>query len=142
MLTIMEKDSGEAKYYSKRLMRPTTGVSYGDPVQNKLSFNSPEGACPHCKGLGNVNRIDLGKVFPDTSSPSARSDTTIGQIQEPDDILANRSHIRKKGCTLDTPVKDIQEEATNEILYGLMENVRIRKEMVHTRTTISSGSTA
>ena len=60
--------AGEVKYYSKRLMCPTTGISYGDPAPNKFSFNSPEGACPHCKGLGYINEIDLDKVIPTVSS--------------------------------------------------------------------------
>lgn len=65
LLMIMEKDTNEAKYYSKRLMCPTTGMSYGDPAPNKFSFNSPEGACPRCKGLGYVNEIDINKIMPD-----------------------------------------------------------------------------
>ena len=65
LLMIMDKDTGEVKHYSKRLMCPTSGISYGDPAPNKFSFNSPEGACPVCKGLGYINQIDLKKVIPD-----------------------------------------------------------------------------
>ena len=65
LVMILEKDSGAIKHFSKRLMCPTTGISYSDPAPNNFSFNSPQGACPHCKGLGYINMIDLGKVMPD-----------------------------------------------------------------------------
>ena len=133
LLMIMEKDSGEAKYYSKRLMCPTTGVSYGDPAPNKFSFNSPEGACPCCKGLGYVNRIDLVKVIPDTSlSIRKGAIVPLGKYKNQMIFWQIEALLDRHGCTLDTPVKDIPEEAMGEILYGSMENVRIRKELVHT----------
>ncbi len=133
LLMIMEKDSGEAKYYSKRLMCPTTGMSYGDPAPNKFSFNSPEGACPRCKGLGYVDEIDLGKVIPDKSI-SIRQGTIVplGKYKNQMIFWQIESILEKYGCDLATPVNDIPEEAMNEILYGSMENVRIRKELVHT----------
>ena len=133
LLMIMEKDSGEAKYYSKRLMCPTTGVSYGDPAPNKFSFNSPEGACPRCKGLGYVNQIDLVKVIPDTSlSIRKGAIVPLGKYKNQMIFWQIEALLDRHGCTLDTPVKDIPEEAMGEILYGSMENVRIRKELVHT----------
>ena len=133
LLMIMEKDSGEAKYYSKRLMCSTTGVSYGDPAPNKFSFNSPEGACPRCKGLGYVNRIDLVKVIPDTSlSIRKGAIVPLGKYKNQMIFWQIEALLDRHGCTLDTPVKDIPEEAMGEILYGSMENVRIRKELVHT----------
>lgn len=133
LLMIMEKDSGEAKYYSKRLMCPTTGMSYGDPAPNKFSFNSPEGACPRCKGLGYVDQIDLGKVIPDKSiSIRQGAIVPLGKYKNQMIFWQIESILDKYGCDLATPVNDIPEEAMNEILYGSMENVRIRKELVHT----------
>ena len=133
LLMIMEKDSGEAKYYSKRLMCPTTGMSYGDPAPNKFSFNSPEGACPRCKGLGYVDEIDLGKVIPDKSiSIRQGAIVPLGKYKNQMIFWQIESVLEKYGCELATPVNDIPEEAMNEILYGSMENVRIRKELVHT----------
>lgn len=133
LLMIMEKDSGEAKYYSKRLMCPTTGMSYGDPAPNKFSFNSPEGACPRCKGLGYVDEIDLGKVIPDKSiSIRQGAIVPLGKYKNQMIFWQIESILEKYGCELATPVNDIPEEAMNEILYGSMENVRIRKELVHT----------
>ena len=65
LIMILDKDSGEVKYFTKILMCPTTGISYSDPAPNNFSFNSPQGACPRCKGLGKINEIDLDKVIPD-----------------------------------------------------------------------------
>ena len=65
VLMIMDKDSGQVRNFSRRLMDPVTGISYGDPAPNMFSFNSPEGACPKCRGLGVINEIDLRKVIPD-----------------------------------------------------------------------------
>lgn len=133
LLMIMEKDSGEAKYYSKRLMCPTTGMSYGDTAPNKFSFNSPEGACPMCKGLGYVNQIDLDKVIPDTSLSIRKGAVApLGKYKNQMIFWQIEAILEKYECTLDTPVSNIPEEAMNEIMYGSMENVRIRKELVHT----------
>ena len=68
LIMIMEKESGITKYFSKRLMDPITGIAYKDPAPNIFSFNSPEGACPHCKGLGKINEIDLTKVIPNNTN--------------------------------------------------------------------------
>ena len=64
LIMILDKETNEAKFFSKRLMCPTSGISYSDPAPNNFSFNSPQGACPHCKGLGYINEIDLAKVIP------------------------------------------------------------------------------
>lgn len=133
LLMIMEKDTGEAKYYSKRLMCPTTGISYGDPAPNKFSFNSPEGACPRCKGLGYVDQIDLDKVIPDKSiSIRQGAIVPLGKYKNQMIFWQIEAILNKYECTLTTPVNEIPEDAMNEILYGSIENVRIRKELVHT----------
>ena len=133
LLMIMEKDTNEAKYYSKRLMCPTTGISYGDPAPNKFSFNSPEGACPKCKGLGYINEIDITKVMPD-SGLSIRQGAIVplGKYKNQMIFWQIESILEKYGFDLNAPVKDIPDEAMSEIMYGSMENVRIRKELVHT----------
>ena len=133
LLMIMEKTSGEAKYYSKRLMCPSTGLSYGDPAPNKFSFNSPEGACPRCKGLGYVNEIDLEKIIPDTAATIRQGAIVpLGKYKNQMIFWQIDAILEKYECDLNTPVKEIPDEAMNEILYGSMENVRIRKEFVHT----------
>lgn len=133
LLMIMEKDTNEAKYYSKRLMCPTTGISYGDPAPNKFSFNSPEGACPRCKGLGYVNEIDINKVMPDMNQSIKQGGIIpLGKYKNQMIFWQIEAILEKYDCDLNTPIKDIQEEAMNEIMYGSLEPVRIRKELVHT----------
>ena len=133
LLMIMEKDTNEAKYYSKRLMCPTTGMAYGDPAPNKFSFNSPEGACPHCKGLGYVNEIDLSKVIPDNSlSIGKGAILPLGKYKKQLIFWQIETILENYGCTIDTPVKDIPQDALNEILNGSLQPIRIKKELVHT----------
>lgn len=133
LLMIMEKDTNEARYYSKRLMCPTTGMSYGDPAPNKFSFNSPEGACPRCKGLGYVNEIDINKIMPDMKlSIKQGGIIPLGKYKNQMIFWQIDAILEKYGCDLNTPINEIQEEAMNEILYGTLEPVRIRKELVHT----------
>lgn len=133
LLMIMEKDTNEAKYYSKRLMCPTTGMSYGDPAPNKFSFNSPEGACPRCKGLGYVNEIDINKIMPDMKlSIKQGGIIPLGKYKNQMIFWQIDAILEKYSCDLNTPINEIQEEAMNEILYGTLEPVRIRKELVHT----------
>lgn len=133
LLMIMEKDTNEAKYYSKRLMCPTTGMSYGDPAPNKFSFNSPEGACSRCKGLGYVNEIDIDKIMPDIKQSIKQGGIIpLGKYKNQMIFWQIDAILEKYGCDLNTPITEIQEEAMNEILYGSLEPIRIRKELVHT----------
>ena len=133
LLMIMEKDSGSAKYYSKRLMCPTTGISYSDPAPNKFSFNSPEGACPHCKGLGYVHEIDMDKVIPNRNvSIYDGAITPLGKYKNQMIFWQIAAVLEKYGCDLKTKVDDLPEEALREVLYGTLGNVRISKELVHT----------
>ena len=133
LIMIYDKDADEAKYFSKRLMCPTTGISYKDPAPNIFSFNSPEGACPRCKGLGYVNEIDLKKVIPDDSLSIRNGGIVpLGKYKNQMIFWQIDSLLQKYGCDLKTPIKDIPEEALNKILYGSLENVRINKELIHT----------
>lgn len=133
LLMIMERDTNEAKYYSKRLMCPTTGIAYKDPAPNIFSFNSPEGACPRCKGLGVVSAIDIDKVVPDrTLSIRKGALLPLGKYKNQMVFWQIEALLERYELTLDTPVKDIPDDVLNEILNGSMEPVRIRKELVHT----------
>ena len=133
LLMIMDHETGSVKHFSRRLMCPTTGISYGDPAPNTFSFNSPQGACPRCKGLGYINEIDLSKVIPNRKHSihdggivplgKYKNQMIFWQISA---ILANYE------CDIKTPIEEISEEALNEILYGTLEPVRIDKELVHT----------
>jgi excinuclease ABC subunit A len=133
LIMILDKDSGVAKNFSKRLMCPTTGLSYRDPASNMFSFNSPEGACPKCKGLGYVNEIDMKKVIPDdTLSIYQGAIVPLGKYKNQMIFWQIGAILEKAECTLKTPVKDIPEDTLDEILYGSLESVKIDKELVHT----------
>ncbi len=133
ILMIMEKDSESVRNFSKRLMDPVTGLSYGEPAPNIFSFNSPEGACPKCKGLGIINEIDMEKVIPNNSmSIYDGAIVPLGKHKNQMIFWQIDSILHQYECDLHTPVKDIPQEAMDEILYGSLENVRINKELVHT----------
>ena len=133
IIMIMDKDSGAIRNFSKMLMDPVTGISYGEPAPNIFSFNSPEGACPKCKGLGIVNEIDLKKVIPDDSlSIYEGAITPLGRYKNQMIFWQIEAILRKYEFNIKTPVSNITQEALDEILYGSLENVRIDKELVHT----------
>ena len=133
VIMVMDRDTGEAKNFSKRLMDPATGLSYGEPAPNIFSFNSPEGACPHCKGLGYVNEIDLKKVIPDdTVSIHDGAIVPLGKYKNQMIFWQIDAILKKYDCTLKTPCSNIPDDAMSEILYGSLENIRIDKDIVHT----------
>lgn len=134
-ILVMDKDTGEVRGFSKRLMDPTTGLSYGDPAPNMFSFNSPEGACPRCHGLGVVSEIDIKKVIPDDSlSIYDGAIVPLGKYKNQMIFWQIDAILQKFGCSIKTPYKDIPEDAVDEILNGSLENVRIDKDIVHTST--------
>lgn len=133
IIAVMDKDTGSVKYFSRRLMCPTTGLSYGDPAPNKFSFNSPEGACPRCNGLGYVDVIDIAKIIPDDKlSVKDGAIVPLGKYKNQMIFWQIESILKDYECTLDTPVADIPEEAMDKILHGSIEHVKIAKEIVHT----------
>ena len=133
LIMIMDKDSGSVKHFSKRLMCPTTGMSYSDPAPNNFSFNSPQGACPRCKGLGTVNMIDLSKVIPNRQLNIHEGGIVpLGKYKNQLIFWQIEAILKKYDLDLKTRIDDIPEEAMTEILYGSLENVRIDKELVHT----------
>jgi excinuclease ABC subunit A len=133
LLMIMDHESGAVKHFSRRLMCPTTGISYSDPAPNTFSFNSPQGACPRCKGLGYINEIDLDKVIPNRKhSIHDGGIVPLGKYKNQMIFWQISAILAGYECDLNTPIEDIPEEALNEILYGTLESVRIDKELVHT----------
>ena len=133
LLIIIDHQTGEAKYFSKRLMCPTTGISYDDPAPNNFSFNSPMGACPRCKGLGYINEIDLDKVIPDRRlSIRDGAIVPLGKYKNQMIFWQIDAILHKYDYTLHTPVAELSDEALGEVLYGSLENVRIDKELIHT----------
>lgn len=132
-MMILDKDSGEIRNFSKKLMDPVTGIAYGDPAPNMFSFNSPEGACPRCKGLGMVNEIDMAKVVPDDKlSIHEGAIVPLGKYKNQLIFWQIEVILNNYDCTLKTPFKDIPAQAVDDIMFGCMEKVRIPKEKVHT----------
>ncbi len=133
LIMIMDHENGAVKHFSRRLMCPTTGISYGDPAPNTFSFNSPQGACPRCKGLGYINEIDLDKVIPNRKhSIHDGGIVPLGKYKNQMIFWQISSILAGYECDIKTPINEIPEEALNEILYGTLEPVRIDKELVHT----------
>lgn len=133
LIMIYDKDADTAKYFSSHLMCPTTGISYSDPAPNIFSFNSPEGACPRCKGMGFVNEIDVKKVIPDTSqSIHDGAIAPLGKYKNQMIFWQIAAILDKYECTIKSPIDDIPQEALNEILYGTLGTIKIPKEQIHT----------
>ena len=133
LIMILDQDTGKIKHFSKRLMCPTTGISYSDPAPNNFSFNSPQGACPHCKGLGVINQIDLDKVIPNKKATIREGGIVpLGKYKNQMIFWQVDAILKKFECDLNTPIGDIPDDAMNELLYGSLEDVRIDKELVHT----------
>ena len=133
LIMIMDYDTGEVRHFSKRLMCPTTGISYNDPAPNTFSFNSPQGACPRCKGLGYINEIDIDKVIPNRKQNIHDGGIApLGKYKNQMIFWQIDAILRSYEYDLKTPIADIPEEALNEILYGTLDPVRIDKELVHT----------
>lgn len=124
---ILDHDSQVAKYYSRQLMCPTTGISYNEPAPHNFSFNSPQGACPKCNGLGQISEIDLEKIVPDNTKSiqnggiaplgSHKNTLVFWQIEALGDMF---------GFTLKTPIKDIPEDGLNAILFGTNERIQLK----------------
>ena len=133
LIMILDNERDEAKYFSKRLMDPVTGIAYKDPAPNIFSFNSPEGACPQCKGLGVIDEIDLKKVIPDDKQDiHSGAIVPLGKYKNQMIFWQIDALLKKHNCDLKTPIKDIPKEAMDEVLYGSLEKLKIAKELVHT----------
>ena len=133
LIMILDQDTNQIKHFSKRLMCPTTGISYSDPAPNNFSFNSPQGACPHCKGLGVINQIDLDKVIPDKKLTIREGGIVpLGKYKNQMIFWQVEAILAKFDCNLNTPIGEIPDDAMTELLYGSLEDVRIDKDLVHT----------
>ena len=133
LIMVMDYDTGKVRYFSRRLMCPTTGISYSEPAPNTFSFNSPQGACPRCKGLGYINEIDINKVIPNRKHTIYEGGIApLGKYKNQMIFWQIDAILQEYDCTLKTRIEDIPDEAMNEILYGTLDPVRISKELVHT----------
>lgn len=132
-IMVFDADTEELRYYSKRLMCPETGLSYREPAPHNFSFNSPQGACPRCKGLGYVNLIDIDKVIPDKElSIYEGAILPLGKFKNSMIFWQIDALLEKYDCDIKDKVKNIPDEALQEILYGSVDRIRIKAELVHT----------
>ncbi|MBQ3781309.1 MAG: excinuclease ABC subunit UvrA [Bacteroidaceae bacterium] len=135
LVMLLERGSDQPKFYSRRLMCPTSGISYNDPAPNNFSFNSPEGACPRCKGLGYVNLIDEEKIVPDRSlSVADGALAPLGKARQTMIFHQIEAVLDHHGYTLRTPLKDLSDEALHEVIYGADYRVCIKAAKIHTST--------
>ena len=133
LVMILDNETGEVRHFSRRLMCPTTGISYSDPAPNTFSFNSPQGACPRCKGLGYINEIDLEKVIPNRQHSIYEGGIVpLGKYKNQMIFWQIDAILHKYDCDLKNKIADIPDEALSEILYGSLESVRIDKDLIHT----------
>lgn len=122
VIQVFDVEKGEGFFYSKSLMDPVTGLSYREPAPHNFSFNSMQGACPKCKGLGSVNLIDVDKIIPDKSKTIYSGGILPLGSYSNNFIFSQIAGIcEKEGYSLKTPIKDLSEKALDEILNGTDE---------------------
>lgn len=132
-LMILDADTQELRHYSRTLMDPQTGLSYSEPAPHNFSFNSPQGACPRCKGLGYVNIIDREKIIPnDEKSIYEGGIVPLGKYKNTLIFWQIAAICEKYGNTLKTPIKGLAEEALDDILNGTDERLQIKNESLGT----------
>lgn len=127
LLMVLDVDKNELRHYSRTLMDPATGLSYSEPAPHNFSFNSPQGACPTCKGLGYVNIIDKDKIIPDASLSIYQGGILpLGKYRNVLLFWQIEAICEKYGASLKTPIKDLSEEALNDILNGTDERLNVK----------------
>ena len=129
LVLILDAETNEVRHYSRRLMDPVTGLSYSEPAPHNFSFNSPQGACPKCKGLGQVNLLDMDKIVPDPSlSIYSGGIVALGKYKNSLIFWQIEALCQKYGVTIKTPIRDIPEEAMDEIMNGTDERLQIKND--------------
>lgn len=133
LLMILDAQDDAVRHYSKRLMCPVTGLAYREPAPHNFSFNSPQGACPKCKGLGVVNQIDIDKVVPDRElSISDGAIAPLGKYKNSMIFWQIAALLEKYEATLKTPIKELPDDAIDEILYGSDDRIKIKSSLIGT----------
>ena len=137
LIMVYDAETNEARHYSRRLMCPTSGIAYRDPAPHNFSFNSPQGACPRCKGLGFVSMIDHDKVFPDKKL-SLRSGgiAPLGKMRHTMIFWQLQALLELRGEDIDTPVGEYSDELVDEIITGSSERLRIPSKVAKTGSDI------
>lgn len=132
-LMVVDVDSDSVAHYSQQLMDPVSGISYREPAPHNFSFNSPQGACPCCKGLGTVNIVDREKIIPDPKlSIREGAILPLGKYRNVMVFWQVAAICEKYGCTLDTPVSDLPDEALSDILNGTTERLVLKNDTLST----------
>ncbi|MCK4662094.1 MAG: excinuclease ABC subunit UvrA [Bacteroidales bacterium] len=127
-IMMLDAESNDIRHYSKQLMCPTSGLSYNEPAPHSFSFNSPQGACPKCKGLGVISEIDMDKIIPDKNlSISKGGISPLGKYKSSLIYWQIEAIADKYKFSIDTPIKNIPEEILNIILYGSGESFKLIK---------------
>ncbi len=125
-MMVADYETGEARYYSRNLMCPTTGISYNEPAPHTFSFNSPQGACPHCNGLGEETVFDLTRIIPDgTKSINRGGIQPLGKPKANAVFNKLEALAQRYDFTFDTPLDELDEEAMNALLYGDATPLRV-----------------
>ena len=133
LIMILDSQTDEIRHYSKRLMCPVTGLSYKEPAPHNFSFNSPQGACHRCKGLGVVNLVDIEKVIPNRAlSIYEGGIAPLGKYKNTMIFWQLEALLEKYGWSLKTPLSDFSEEALSEVLYGSDDRIKIKSSLIHT----------
>ena len=133
LIMVLDADNETVRHYSKRLMCPVTGLSYRDPAPHNFSFNSPQGACPKCKGLGVISQIDIDKVIPNRElSIYEGALAPVGKYKNSMIFWQIDALLEKYETNLKTPAKDLPDEAIEEILYGSDERIKIKSSLIGT----------
>ncbi len=128
IIMVLDADSKEPRYFSRQLMCPTTGISYNEPAPHTFSFNSPQGACPRCNGLGTVNEIDIAKIIPNPDLSIKKGGIQpLGPYRNALIFWQLEAIAAKYKFTLNTPIKEIPEDGMNVILYGSEETFKLEK---------------
>ena len=128
-LMIYDVDDNKIYHYSQMLMDPISGISYKEPAPHNFSFNSPQGACQCCKGLGFVNLVDQAKIIPDSNlSIHEGGIIPLGKYKNSMIFWQIDAICQKYGFTIKTPIKDLPNEAINDILNGTTERIAIKNE--------------
>ncbi|MDR3351158.1 MAG: excinuclease ABC subunit UvrA [Prevotellaceae bacterium] len=125
-VAVLDVEKKQMRYYSRSYMCPTTGISYAEPAPHSFSFNSPQGACPHCNGLGTIAEMDMTKIIPNPAVSIKKGGIgVLGKQRSNQTFSLLEAIARKYQFTLDTPIADIPEAAMNVILHGSDELFRV-----------------
>ena len=132
LLMLLDKETGAVRHYSKRLMDPVTGLSYREPAPHNFSFNSPQGACPKCRGLGYITRMDMDKVIPDRSL-SIRQGAILPLGTYKNTLIFRTLDVvlHRHDFTLDTPVSELDEETMDELFNGVPDRIKVQTTLLH-----------